>query len=95
MHVVSRKALRAFSTTHADAGVALDTWYRVPKAATWTNLAEVRRVYPATDLVNELTVFDIKGTSYRLVVRMNYRNGMIFVRGVYTHAEYDRGTWKQ
>ena len=38
---------------------------------------------------------DIKGNSYRLVVKIEYRLGIMFVKHVLTHAEYDKGDWKK
>ncbi len=35
-------------------------------------------------------MFNIKGNEYRLVVRINYRYRVMYVRFVGTHAEYDR-----
>ena len=35
-------------------------------------------------------VFYIKGNDYRLVAAMHYNRGMMFVRFVGTHGEYDR-----
>ena len=39
---------------------------------------------------NTVTVFNIGGNKYRLVVAVSYRRGSVFVRFVGTHAEYDR-----
>jgi len=94
VHVISRKALLVFAATHADAAGPLDAWYRVAKAAQWTSLADVHRVYPSADSVEAFTIFNVKGNAYRLVTRINYRSQTIFIRGVYTHAAYDRGSWK-
>jgi len=45
-------------------------------------------------MVGTCTVFIIKGNAYRLIVRINYRTGRVFIRHVLTHAEYDREGWK-
>ncbi len=34
-------------------------------------------------------VFNIKGNDYRLIVAVHYNRGMMFIRFVGTHAEYD------
>lgn len=48
------------------------------------------RYADASILRNNRVVFRIKGNAYRLVVRIDYGNGLVFIRFVGTHAEYDR-----
>jgi len=95
MRVISPKALREFASRHADAGTALDTWYRVAKAAAWKNILELRTTWPSAEAVGELTVFNIKGNAYRLIARVLYRAQIIYVCAVLTHAEYDKENWKK
>lgn len=95
MRVISRRALRDFAARHANAGAALDAWYRIAKAARWKSLMEVRATWPSAEVVGELTVSNIKGNSYRLIARINYRTGILYIRTVLTHAEYDKGAWKR
>jgi mRNA interferase HigB len=40
------------------------------------------------------TVFNIKGNAYRLLTRIEYRLGIIFVRELLPHATYDKDKWK-
>jgi HTH-type transcriptional regulator/antitoxin HigA len=40
-------------------------------------------------------VFDIPGNRYRLICAIHYNRGRVYVRHVLSHAEYDRGRWKQ
>jgi mRNA interferase HigB len=95
MNVISFKRLREFASLHKDAGTALKVWYTVAKKAHWQNLAEVKDVYPAADLVGRYTVFNIKGNKYRLLARIIYRSQTLFIIGVLTHEEYDLGKWKK
>lgn len=95
MHVISRKRLREAAAIHADLEGPLDTWFRIAKKAKWNSLAEVRQTFPSTDAVEGYTVFNVKGNEYRLITRINYRTGRLFIREVLTHAEYDRGSWKK
>ena len=35
-------------------------------------------------------VFNICGNKYRLVVAIHYRTGIVLVKAIITHAEYDK-----
>jgi mRNA interferase HigB len=95
VRIISRRALLAFAKIHADAGRPLDAWYRIAKAARWSNLGDVRATWPSADVVGGLTIFNVKGNSYRLIARIDYRTRIVYVRSVLTHAEYDRGDWRE
>jgi mRNA interferase HigB len=95
VHVLSRKRLLDAAKRHGDLSAPLDLWYRVAKRAQWNSLDEVRQTFPAADAVGKYTVFNIKGNSYRLIVEINYRSRRIFIRNVLSHADYDKGGWKQ
>jgi mRNA interferase HigB len=68
--------------------------------ARWRNIQELRAALPATDAVTNrrgetLTVFNIGGNKYRLIVRIRYDYQLINIRAVLTHADYDKGKWKE
>ena len=95
MHVITRKALRDFEARNPAAGAPLGIWHRIARKAVWKSLASVRKTYPNADLVGSYTVFNIKGNSYRLIVKIEYQLGLIFIKHVLTHADYDKGVWKK
>lgn len=91
MHVISRKTLVAFWKIHADAEEALKAWYHEAKDAHWKTPNDIKGRYRSADfLPDNRVVFNIKGNHYRLVVRINYHSGTVFIRYLGTHAEYDR-----
>jgi mRNA interferase HigB len=94
MHVISRKKLREYCQSHADSCEALDDWYKISSKANWANLIEVQAVYPKAEAVGNFTVFNIKGNKYRLIASINYEKQIIYLKYVFTHAEYDKETWK-
>jgi mRNA interferase HigB len=94
MHVISFPVLREFGEEHNDAQATLRSWYKTAQRAEWKNLAEVRQTYPHADPVGGYTVFNIGGNKYRLVVSINYRAQVIYIKGIFTHAEYDEENWK-
>jgi mRNA interferase HigB len=94
VHVISRAILRKFCESHADSCEALYSWYRLASKAKWKSLADVQHIYPTAEAVGNLTVFNIKGNKYRLIVDLVYSDQRIFVKYILTHAEYDKDRWK-
>lgn len=41
-------------------------------------------------MANNRVVFNIKGNDYRLIAAIHYNTGILFIRFVGTHQEYDR-----
>lgn len=95
MHVVSYKAIRIFCQKHPDAKNALDRWYKVAKRVVWASFVEAKQSFNAADFVAPYVVFDIAGNKYRLIAEINFRRGVLFIRGIMTHEEYLKGAWKQ
>ena len=53
--------------------------------------AKVKEKYGNASIVKDnRVVFNIKGNDYRLVVKINYQYGVVYVRFVGTHKEYDK-----
>ena len=91
MRVISRKILREFWEKHPDARQPLQTWYADVKHASWRSPAEVKNIYRnAGILANNRVVFNIKGNRYRIIVVVQYHYGVVYIRFVGTHKEYDR-----
>ena len=40
------------------------------------------------------TVFNIAGTKYRLIARVNYRSQRVFILHIMKHVEYAKGEWE-
>lgn len=100
MRVISLRTLREFWQKYPDAETPLRHWYRTAMHAEWSNLQDLRQTYPhadgvSTDSGDTLTVFNIGGNKYRLIVRVRYDYQLINVRAVLTHNEYDSGSWKE
>ena len=94
MHIITKRRLREFWADHASAKKPLQAWYAQVRQAQWPNLAEVKREFPSADQVQRFTVFNIGGNNYRLIARIEYSQQKIYIRSVMTHAEYDKGKWK-
>ncbi|HID50694.1 MAG TPA: type II toxin-antitoxin system HigB family toxin [Anaerolineae bacterium] len=91
MRIISRRALREFWEIHTDARKALEAWYIDTKQAEWKTPSDIKNVYRNVSFVaNNRVVFNIKGNRYRLVVVVVYKSGIVYIRFVGTHSEYDK-----
>lgn len=95
MHVIAKPALVAFWTKHPDAKSSLVAWYKIIQANEFGNFAELKRTFASADHVKGLTVFNIAGNKYRLIAAIHYNRRKVYIRHVFTHAEYDLGKWKK
>jgi len=80
VHVISKRAWRRAVAADPSLEGPISEWYKVARNAAWQSLIDARKVYPHADFVDPYTVFNIKGSSYRLIVRIEYRWQMIFVK---------------
>ena len=94
MRVISKKRLREFWEKNPEAEKPLTVWYNIARRAAWGNPADMKRDFSYADLVGKCTVFDIKGNDYRLIVKIEYAIQTIFIKEVLSHADYDKGRWK-
>lgn len=91
MRIIALSTLREFWRRHPDAEVPLRAWYAIARRAPWQRPTEVKAAYRnASFTANNRVIFNIKGNDYRLVVAVHYNRGLMFVRFVGTHREYDR-----
>ena len=95
MHINTRKRLLEFAKNHPDCATALESWYRIVKRTNFNSFTELRQTLPSADKVGNLSVFNIGGNKYRLIVSIHFNRGKVFIRHVLTHPEYNKGAWKQ
>ena len=95
MRVISKKILFEKASEHADAKIPLQVWLSTAKEAGWKSLEEIRAVFPATDMVGPLAIFNIKGNSYRLIAPVVFDARKIYIKEFLTPTEYDKEKWKK
>lgn len=91
MRILGLPLLEKFKVRTPGARGALDAWQNEIAAADWKSPQDIKNRYRSADfLANNRVIFNIKGNSYRLVVKVRYQNGLVVVEWVGTHAEYDK-----
>lgn len=90
MRVLAKKVLRIFWERFPDAEGALKAWFAEAEKAAWENPAQIKDQYRSASIIGDnRVVFNICGNKYRLVVKINYRIGIVLIRFIGTHKEYD------
>ena len=91
MRVIARRSLREFWQRHPDAEQALKAWFAEAQSATWRKSSEVKAKFGHASIVSsDRVVFDICGNKYRLVASINYAVGVVFIKFIGTHDEYNK-----
>jgi len=91
MRVIAKKTIKNFWINYSDCEQQLKTWYQEAADSNWKSPADIKRLYPsASILADNRVVFNIKGNTYRIVVRINYDYSIIWIRFIGTHAQYDK-----
>jgi mRNA interferase HigB len=100
MRVIRQLPLQTFWENHPAAEQPLKDWYRITSKAAWRDFPQVKATFGQTDQAtvksgNTVAIFDIGGNKYRLIAKISYAKGKVYVLRVLTHREYDKEAWKE
>ena len=91
MRIITTKKLSDFWEKHRDVEGELKAWIYEIEQRNWNSTQDVKHRFRTADFIpGNRVVFNIKGNRYRLIVCIHYNTGIIFIRFIGTHAEYDK-----
>lgn len=91
MKIANKTILDDFVQTHAKAAGPLNKWVERVCGMQWKNHTDLKAAFPSADYVkNGRYVFNIAGNNYRLVAVVLFIGGVMTIRFIGTHAEYDK-----
>jgi len=91
VRVIARSTLKVFWEANPAAEQPLKVWYAVTKSATWKTPVEVKQTFRSADhLAGNRMCFDVAGNQFRVIAKIDYRFGIVFIRFVGTHRDYDK-----
>lgn len=91
MIIANKELLDDFVQSHAQAVRPLNKWVEVVKAAQWKSHAELKTTFPSADYVkNGRYVFNIGGNNFRIVAVVIFIGGVMNIRFIGTHPEYEK-----
>lgn len=89
--IIAKSTLHEFWNKHPDSEEYLKTWYDTALHSDWKSPNEIKLTYGSASILKDnRVVFNIKGNSYRLVVKFNYVKQWGFIRFIGTHEEYNK-----
>lgn len=89
-NIISKRILREYGEAHPNSVGSLQAWHAEAKAAEWKTPADIKAQYRSASILKDnRVVFNICGNKYRLIVKINYGHGVVRVRFIGTHKEYD------
>ncbi len=110
MHITGRDVLNKFAQKHPNDRSALNRWYHLMRQGNFNSFVDLRKIFPHADQVkirkrrfnqppeDEIwTVFNIGGNNVRLIASIQYATNeqRVTIDKILTHAEYNKGRWKE
>lgn len=90
MKLLGKKLLHDFKRKYVDARSHIESWEAEVEETQWSTPHDLKERYPKASLVKgQHAVFNICWNKYRLLVKVNYGNGIVLVKRIGTHKEYD------
>ena len=93
------EVIAQFLRRKRDVAKWMAAWTEIVLEAGWNNIHDVRRDFPSADGVKikdgtVITVFNVKGDTYRMLTRISYLRQVVSILNIFTHAEYSKDNWK-
>lgn len=94
MRITGAEEITAYIGAHPESKASLLRWKDVVRPLIWKNPTEVRGTFRSADFVKDKVVFNVGGNNYRVIAIVHYLAGVVAVRAVLRHSEYDKEKWK-
>ena len=95
MELIGRKRLDDFKAKYGDAKSQIDAFCAEVEEALWETSMDIKKRYPhASFLADNRVIFNIKGNQYRLETKISYRNKIVYIKRIGTHAEYSKWSFE-
>ncbi|MFB0712256.1 type II toxin-antitoxin system HigB family toxin [Buttiauxella noackiae] len=92
MRLITRKPLREAAEKYPKAADALEDFWKLIEKGVFATPEDLRKVIPSLDNhkdIDRYYVINICRNSYRLIVKIDFKHQVVYVKHVFTHKEYD------
>lgn len=89
--IFAKSTSREYWEKHLDSEQYLKTWYDTAMSSDWKTPNDIKQTYANASILKDgRIIFNIKGNSYRLIVKFNFEKQWAFIRFIGTHTEYNK-----
>lgn len=93
MKVVGKQYIDEFCDAHSDARAQMSAWLYEAEESTWQTPIDIKNRYASASFLSDnRVIFNVKGNRYRIDTKVSYKNQVVIIIRVGTHAEYSK--WK-
>ncbi|MDR2652760.1 MAG: type II toxin-antitoxin system HigB family toxin [Prevotellaceae bacterium] len=91
MEILNKPCIDKYIEKHTITKDVLKKWIDIVEETQWKNHNDLKKMFPNADYVgNARYVFNIKGNGYRIVAVVIFVKGLVIVRFIGTHNEYNK-----
>jgi mRNA interferase HigB len=95
VRVIGEVILARFAAKHAGSRRPLQRFLEIAREAEWPHYSAVKDTFGPTDMIKQSgrLIFDIGGNKYRLIASVDFKEQLLVIEQVLTHADYERETF--
>jgi mRNA interferase HigB len=91
VRVIGTDKIGEFIRKHHDSEVWLKSWLAEARSSEWQGPNDIKERYKTASILdNNRVIFNVKGNNYRMEIQVSYKNKVVAIKRIGTHAEYDR-----
>lgn len=91
MRLLNKGILEGFRSRYPDARAQVNALIAEVATAEWRTPHDLKARYPKASIVGaQNAIFDIKGGKYRIWVKVDYINKLVFLKRIGKHEDYER-----
>lgn len=91
MQLVGKETLDTFKNDHPDSRSQVEAWEDEVEDANWKTPHDLKAAFQKVSLPGKgQAIFDICWNKYRLWVKVAYNTGIVIVKAIGTHKEYEK-----
>lgn len=91
MRIIGIKKIGKFKRKHSDSRGWLEAWLAEARSGEWQSPSDIQERYNSASFLDDnRVIFNVRGNNYRMEVHISYKNKIIVIKRLGTHAEYNR-----